>query len=123
MSVMPEVGCDDTPTMPTMRAATATKRMPKTRDAGGAHGARQRPHVAGEHAGHDRGHRHDEDNRADDEAARQIAIGVWRHRGASRVASLAFHAARHGHECRRSWSAAPRTTVMMPPAATAPAPT
>lgn len=26
---MPEVGCDDTPTMPTMRAATATKSTPK----------------------------------------------------------------------------------------------
>src|SRR5687768_6286738 len=30
MSVIPDVGCDDTPTMPTMRAATATKRTPKT---------------------------------------------------------------------------------------------
>ena len=29
-SVMPDVGCDETPTIPTMRAATATKRTPKT---------------------------------------------------------------------------------------------
>src|SRR3954462_8286957 len=29
ISVMPEVGCDETPTRPTMRAATATKRTPK----------------------------------------------------------------------------------------------
>src|SRR5262245_38650662 len=29
-SVMPEVGCDDTPTMPTMRAATVTNSTPKT---------------------------------------------------------------------------------------------
>src|SRR5258706_14063114 len=29
-SVMPEVGCEDTPTIPTMRAATVTKRSPKT---------------------------------------------------------------------------------------------
>ncbi len=28
-SVIPEVGCELTPTSPTMRAATATKRMPK----------------------------------------------------------------------------------------------
>src|SRR5262245_20807181 len=28
-SVMPDVGCDDTPTIPTMRAATATNRSPK----------------------------------------------------------------------------------------------
>jgi hypothetical protein len=29
-SAMPDVGCDETPTMPTMRAATATKSTPKT---------------------------------------------------------------------------------------------
>ena len=29
-SVIPDVGCEDTPTIPTMRAATATKRTPKT---------------------------------------------------------------------------------------------
>src|SRR5712691_4162438 len=28
-SVMPEVGCEETPTIPTMRAATVTKRIPK----------------------------------------------------------------------------------------------
>ena len=28
--VIPDVGCEETPTMPTMRAATATKRTPKT---------------------------------------------------------------------------------------------
>src|SRR5205085_4093991 len=28
-SAMPDVGCEETPTMPTMRAATATKRTPK----------------------------------------------------------------------------------------------
>ena len=63
-SVIPEAGCDDTPTMPTIRAATATNRMPNT-PTPAAHTARCRgTHFAAEDPGHQAGHGHDQDDPA-----------------------------------------------------------
>ena len=73
-------------------------------DAGRADRALQRTHVAGEHARHDRGHGHHQHDGADDEAARQIAIGVRRpRRTVPDRSDRGFRAPRR--RTRRSWSA------------------
>ena len=78
--VIPEMGCEETPTIPTIRAATVTKRMPKT-PTPAAHTARCRRSISpaktpGTRAATD-DHEHDA---AKDEAAGQVAIGPVRHR-------------------------------------------
>ena len=83
--MMPEVGCEETPTMPTMRAATVDEEDAEDADARGADGARDRAHAAGEDARHER---RDERRRtaiaAEDEGPGQVAVGASGPRGAAR---------------------------------------
>ena len=85
-SAIPEVGCDDTPTMPTIRAATATNSTPNNPDAGREHRPLQRRHVPGEHARDETRDQHDERDAAEHEARRQVAVGPL-DRGAARAAA------------------------------------
>ncbi len=76
-SVMPEVGCDDTPTMPTMRAATVTNSMPKIPEPAAQMARGRVTHAAAEHAGHERRDASTtRQDAADDEAAGQVAVGA-----------------------------------------------
>ena len=107
-SVMPDVGCDDTPTMPTMRAATVTNRTPKTPTPAAQHRALQRRHVAGEDAGHEARDEHHQSRRRRTTKlpgrSRSVRVGD----AAAHVASPPLHAARDGGERARHRRQAPQ---------------
>ena len=77
-SVIPEVGCDETPTMPTMRAATVTKRTPKRPTPAAQISALGEGQLAAEDAGHERRDGDHGGDAAEDEAAGQVAVGLGR---------------------------------------------
>ena len=122
-SVMPDVGCEETPTMPTMRAATATKRTPKTPTPAAQTARGSGPMWPAEDPGHERGREDDERDAAEHEAAGQVAV---RARDASGGIALApprpprtpFTTARNAPAIVGKFL----RTVRMPAVATAPAP-
>ena len=99
--VMPEMGFDDEPIMPTMRQATVTKKNPKTTIS-----SAEQQLAADAGAGHERQHRHHQHQaqRADQhDRDRQVALG------ARRLAAPPRRAAQRGEalpERRRRWWAA-----------------
>ena len=119
-SAMPDVGCDETPTMPTMRAATVTNSTPKTPTPAAQHRALQRRHVPGEDAGHEAGDEHDDRDAAEHEAGGQVAVGRARPR--RRVAVPRRRSPRATARKAPAIVGSPRSTVRMPAVATAPAP-
>ena len=120
-SVMPEVGCDETPTMPTIRAATATNRMPNTPTPAAQHRPLQRAMSPANTPGTSAGDEHHDRDAAEHEAAGQVAVGALAGPASARAAPRP----RRPRATARKAPAmvgSPRSTVRMPAVATAPAP-
>ena len=111
-SAIPEVGCDETPTMPDDAGRHGHEENAEDTDARRADRPLSRPHPAREDAGDERGHRDHGDDSADHEGARQVALG----RGhatpgfgqVGRAPDRASQSARHRRERSRHGGKAPQ---------------
>ena len=118
-SAIPEVGCEDTPTMPTMRAADRDEQHAEQTDARCEHATLQGAHVTREDPGHEPGDQHDGRDAAEHECGRQVTIRALDRSSTATAVVLQPAGDRHERAGHRRQS---RATVRMPAVATAPAP-
>ena len=114
--VMPEIGFDEEPMMPTMRRETVTKKKPKTMTSSADQQLAEDGVARDE--GQGRQHHHQPEAAGDDGDEGEVALGALGRRGAAVLSERERIESRSDEKMVGSVL----SSVMKPPAATAPAP-